>query len=213
MATPLVDPREHFLVKLRFRIDQATTEYSALVETFDKRMDEYIFIDSISGIVDAWETFKRNDILLFTKCTSSSQTWPRHIDTINRNIKSLDRQCKLLIAKRERFKFKLESFHTISSLSQAHAAVAQGDDLRMLTKVTVQLTSHSPLKYMAFPLLFTIAFFGIDFISPKHPWPIFVSMLLLTALVNYMVASQRSPKRVWKELKEWRLRTRKQSTV
>jgi hypothetical protein len=36
------DPREYFLLKLQFRTEQTVTEYSALVETFNKRMDEYV---------------------------------------------------------------------------------------------------------------------------------------------------------------------------
>ena len=36
------DPREYFLVKLWFRTEQVVTEYSALIETFNMRMDEYI---------------------------------------------------------------------------------------------------------------------------------------------------------------------------
>jgi len=36
------DPREYFLVKLWFRTEQVVTEYSALIETFNMRMDEYV---------------------------------------------------------------------------------------------------------------------------------------------------------------------------
>jgi len=42
MISPRFDPREYFLLKLKFRTEQAVTEYSALVETFNKRMDEYV---------------------------------------------------------------------------------------------------------------------------------------------------------------------------
>jgi hypothetical protein len=42
MTTPRFDPREYFLLKLRFRTEQAVTEYSALIETFNSRMDEYV---------------------------------------------------------------------------------------------------------------------------------------------------------------------------
>jgi len=42
MISPRFDPREYFLLKLKFRTEQAVTEYSALIETFNKRMDEYV---------------------------------------------------------------------------------------------------------------------------------------------------------------------------
>jgi hypothetical protein len=36
------DQREYYLLKLDFRVEQVTTEYSALVETFNRRMEEYV---------------------------------------------------------------------------------------------------------------------------------------------------------------------------
>lgn len=42
MRRPLFDPREYFLLKIDRRIEQVATEYSALVETFNKRMEEYV---------------------------------------------------------------------------------------------------------------------------------------------------------------------------
>jgi hypothetical protein len=42
MKIPLFDPREYFLLKIDRRIEQVATEYGALVETFNKRMEEYV---------------------------------------------------------------------------------------------------------------------------------------------------------------------------
>jgi len=42
MRKPLFDPRENFLLKIDRRIEQVATEYSALVETFNNRMEEYV---------------------------------------------------------------------------------------------------------------------------------------------------------------------------
>jgi hypothetical protein len=42
MTTPQFDPRLYFLLKLQFRLEQVVTEYSALIETFNKRMEEYV---------------------------------------------------------------------------------------------------------------------------------------------------------------------------
>lgn len=39
---PYFDPREYFLRQLDRRIDQVAKEYSALIETFDQRMEEYV---------------------------------------------------------------------------------------------------------------------------------------------------------------------------
>lgn len=44
MRTPRFDPREYFLLKLDTRIEQVVTEYSALIETFNKRMEEYVSV-------------------------------------------------------------------------------------------------------------------------------------------------------------------------
>jgi hypothetical protein len=40
--SPHFDPREYFLRKLDRRFDQVAKEYSALIETFDQRMEEYV---------------------------------------------------------------------------------------------------------------------------------------------------------------------------
>ncbi|KAF7676901.1 hypothetical protein GT037_005113 [Alternaria burnsii] len=172
MTTPRFDPREYFLLKLRFRTEQAVTEYSALIETFNSRMDEYartirrifeddnkrtntrtisdvietaqLFIDGISGITDAWDTFSRTELEIFTTYLPDRSTWPTYINIIVRNIAELDRLRKLLLIRRDHFKFKLDSLHTVSSLSQtytgnlqAETAVNQGNDLKILTKMTV----------------------------------------------------------------------------
>jgi hypothetical protein len=42
MEIPVFDPREYFLMKIDRRIEQVATEYRALVETFNKRMEEYV---------------------------------------------------------------------------------------------------------------------------------------------------------------------------
>lgn len=49
MVTPRFDPREYFLLKVDRRIEQVATEYSALVETFDKRMEAYVSILELHG--------------------------------------------------------------------------------------------------------------------------------------------------------------------
>ncbi len=41
-VTPYFDPREYYLQKLDRRIDQVAKEYSALVETFNSRMEQYV---------------------------------------------------------------------------------------------------------------------------------------------------------------------------
>ncbi|CAN9186208.1 unnamed protein product [Alternaria alternata] len=172
MTTPRFDPREYFLLKLRFWTEQAVTEYSALIETFNSRMDEYartirrvfeddnkrtntrtisdvietaqLFIDGISGITDAWDTFSRTELVIFTTYLPERSTWPTYINIIIRNVAELDRLRKLLLIRRDHFKFKLDSLHTVSSLSQtytgnlqAETAVNQGNDLKILTKMTV----------------------------------------------------------------------------
>jgi hypothetical protein len=38
----IFDPREWFLQKINRRVEQVTTEYRALVETFNKRMEGYV---------------------------------------------------------------------------------------------------------------------------------------------------------------------------
>lgn len=43
MKEPVFDPREYFLLKVDRRIEQVATEYRALVETFNKRMEEYVW--------------------------------------------------------------------------------------------------------------------------------------------------------------------------
>ncbi|KAJ4367494.1 hypothetical protein N0V83_007077 [Neocucurbitaria cava] len=198
MVTPRFDPREYFLLKVDRRVEQVTTEYSALVETFDKRMEYYvsdpdyveppmglshllqarkirrvfeddkertntktlsnvietihIFVDCMEGIVDSWRTFHRSEMAMFTKHAPEKLTWPGIIARIDRHITELDGMRKLLLNKRDRFKSKLDSLHTVSSLSQtetanlqAKTAVAQGDDLKVLTQMTVVRLPQNPI--------------------------------------------------------------------
>lgn len=42
MEVAMFDPREYFLLKIDRRVDQVATEYGALIETFNKRMDAYV---------------------------------------------------------------------------------------------------------------------------------------------------------------------------
>jgi hypothetical protein len=42
MELPMFDPREYFLMKIDRRIEQVATEYRALIETFNNRMEEYV---------------------------------------------------------------------------------------------------------------------------------------------------------------------------
>jgi hypothetical protein len=42
MEEPIYNPREYFLQKMDRRSEQVATEYGALVETFNKRMEEYV---------------------------------------------------------------------------------------------------------------------------------------------------------------------------
>lgn len=44
LALTLFDPREYFLEKIDRRIAQVATEYGALIETFNKRMETYVSI-------------------------------------------------------------------------------------------------------------------------------------------------------------------------
>jgi hypothetical protein len=80
-----------------------TETLSNVIETI------HIFVDCLSGITDAWEAFSRTEIALFTRHAQDKPTWPAILTRINRNMSELDRLRKLLLTKRERFRFKLES--------------------------------------------------------------------------------------------------------
>jgi hypothetical protein len=43
------------------------------------------------------------------------------------------------------------------------------------------------MQYVAFPLLFTTAFFSMDFLHPKLPWLVFFVVLIGTTIVNYFL--------------------------
>jgi hypothetical protein len=80
-----------------------TETISNVIETI------HVFVDCLSGIVDAWEMFSRSEIMLFTRHAPEKLTWPEILARITRNMSEVERLRKLLITKRERFKFKLES--------------------------------------------------------------------------------------------------------
>jgi hypothetical protein len=90
-----------------------TQTLSNVIETI------HIFVDCLSGIIDAWETFSRTEMALFTRHAPDKLKWPAILKSITRNMSELDRLRKLLITKRERFRFKLESvsFFSVTLLS------------------------------------------------------------------------------------------------
>ncbi|KAJ4301838.1 hypothetical protein N0V90_003934 [Kalmusia sp. IMI 367209] len=109
MKNPCFDPREYWLWQLRLRFEQITEEYTALIETFNKRMEAYIFVDSISGILDAWAAFRKDQIAFFTTYAHNKTEYPKHLESIFRSIGELSRLRSLLLTHRGRFKSKLEN--------------------------------------------------------------------------------------------------------
>lgn len=157
MYIPTSDTLQARTIRRVFEDDNRRTNTKTLSNVIETVQ---ILVDCISGIVDAWESFNHTEIALFTKHAPEKLVWPDILMRISRNIAELDRLRKLLLTKRDRFKFKLDSvrlplvlvmeetdrnqLHTVSSLSQtetanlqATTAVSQGHDLRMLTKMTV----------------------------------------------------------------------------
>ena len=67
----------------------------------------HLFSGSISGIVDAWETFHATQISYFT--TFGKPEWQLRIDKIAQNIAQLERLRKMLLNKQERFECKLRN--------------------------------------------------------------------------------------------------------
>jgi hypothetical protein len=68
-----------------------------------------IFVDCINGIIDAWNTFYHTQISLFTLHARDKPDWPGILDRIIRSVSELVRLRNLLLTRRERFKFKLDS--------------------------------------------------------------------------------------------------------
>ncbi|KAJ8114938.1 hypothetical protein OPT61_g3298 [Boeremia exigua] len=230
------DPREYFLHKLDRRLDQVAKEYSALVETFNQRMENYlssirgvfrddadlqhtktisnvietvqIFVDCIGGTVEFWDNLYKTQISLFTTHARDKPLWPALLDRIVRNVLELRRLRRLLETKRDRFKFKLESLHTVSSLDQADkaigqtdAAIQQGKDISTLTKMTV---------YIAFPVLVTTAIFSMDIVTPEQPWAVLGGVLVIAFFLNVLIANLveqpwAQPRELWRRARLWTL--------
>jgi hypothetical protein len=70
LRRPLFDPREYFLLKVDRRTEQVATEYSALVETFNRRMEEYVCrhkpLRLISLITDSFLSSEKYGMLFRT---------------------------------------------------------------------------------------------------------------------------------------------------
>lgn len=71
----------------------------------------------MGGIIDSWEYFCHNGMSLFQVHAPDKLGWPGMISSIVGHIAELDQLRKLLVTKRERFKFKLES---VSSIEISH---------------------------------------------------------------------------------------------
>jgi hypothetical protein len=87
----------------------------------------------LSGTVDAWETFSRTEIALFTRHAPDKLAWPVILIRITRNISELDRLRKLLITKRERFVFKLQSVSLFHSLAHKRREKAKYRQVKSAT--------------------------------------------------------------------------------
>lgn len=86
-----------------------TETLSNVIETI------HVFVDGLSGIIDAWDTFSRTEIALFTTHAPDKLRWPAILTRITRSMSELDRLRRVLMTKKERFKFKLESVSAVSS--------------------------------------------------------------------------------------------------
>lgn len=103
--------------------------------------------------------------------------------------------------------------HTVSSLDQANKAIKQGDvvkqqtdaaisqgkDIGILTKMTV---------YIAFPVLVTTAIFSMDIVTPEQPWAVLVGVLAIAFCLNLLIAwliaqPFAQPSEIWKRLAQW----------
>ncbi len=84
--------------------------------------------------------------------------------------------------------------------TQTDAAILQGENIGTLTKMTV---------YIAFPLLFTASVFSMDIVRPSYPWAVLACVLVLTFVLNYLIASMIAKRmgvsEVWYEVRRvWR---------
>jgi hypothetical protein len=76
----------------------------------------HILVNSLSGIIDAWETFSRDDIELFTTYAPDALRlkWSVRLSCIKRNVSELERLRKLLLTRQEHLSRKLESVSIFS---------------------------------------------------------------------------------------------------
>ncbi|KAF2739823.1 hypothetical protein EJ04DRAFT_425947 [Polyplosphaeria fusca] len=176
------DPREYWLMKVNRRMAQATREWFALVDAFDERMKSYR--NTIAGLsgddVDKTHTKTLGCLIakiqLFAGCIGGT------ID-----------------AWRELYETKHPYFTTFGKpewqvfLDRIDQNVVELSRLRRLLLARQDRFESRLRHYVAFPLLFSTALFSVNFIQPAHPIPWFLATLVMTSLLNYMLASHRIP--------------------
>lgn len=106
---------EHSVQATQIRVIFEDDEQRTNTQTLSNVIETiHVFVDCLSGITDAWETFSRSEIALFTRHAPEKIKWPEILFRINRNMSELNRLRRLLITKRELFRFKLESVSNVS---------------------------------------------------------------------------------------------------
>ncbi|KAF2034891.1 hypothetical protein EK21DRAFT_44116, partial [Setomelanomma holmii] len=178
---PQYDPREYFLRQLQIRTLQAATEYGSLVETFSDRMEAYMETIKIKFEDDQDMTHTRTighvieTIQVFVDCIGGLvEAWY----TFERAGLTLFRQ---------HAPKKRDDWPPI--ISSIAASFAELDRLR---KELVKRREGFKFKlesYIAFPLLFTTAFFSMGFANPpKYPWAVFAGVLVGVTFGNFGIA-------------------------
>ncbi|KAF2804789.1 uncharacterized protein BDZ99DRAFT_575006 [Mytilinidion resinicola] len=149
------------------------------------------FMSVLNATVDSWRSFKESRIPYFTSNGNLPTKWQGHFERIEVSIIELGRLCKGLSTKLDLFREIQAGLSRASSLKEsaaatqtARSALVQGENIRLLTRMTV---------YIYLPVMFTLAFFSMPFARLAHPWtwPLFFLTLLVAIMINYVIASNR----------------------
>ncbi|KAF2496106.1 hypothetical protein BU16DRAFT_526627 [Lophium mytilinum] len=149
------------------------------------------FRGGLYATVEAWKSFKNSRMPYFTTNGILPTKWQGYFEKIEDHVTQLDRLNQGCSNKLDLFREIQAGLSRASSLKEsaaatqtARSALLQGENIRLLTRMTV---------YIYLPVMFTLAFFSMPFAHPPHPWtwPIFSLILLAAIMINYVIASDR----------------------
>ncbi|EXJ59775.1 hypothetical protein A1O7_03922 [Cladophialophora yegresii CBS 114405] len=193
---PLWNPREYFLLVLSRRCTQVAPYYKSMAGDGNDFFDDaqlgrtksytnavYImrkFKDTLSLSLDTFQDFQQGELLYFdTGNKQHDEGWKLYFDSIYEDLASMRYLQRVLLQKIQTFDRMKDDLVNSSALYESRYATKQGDDIGVLTNMTV--------AYLPFSLATGLFSMTDDSIGVRR-WLLWALTLLVLGLPTFYVA-------------------------